>query len=292
MMGNKKICYEIAALAVGVVVCVSSCGPGAIENIGIRFDSPAATASPTPMVFADGAVDVENVRFDFDAGLIERVEVSETPGFRLEDENSKPSVVGARSLDFVLRDRKGDERAWIAVFKIAEYKEAFSLVPHYLGQRDEDLRSVIRNSSLDKTWGIDQPVHVRWLDASHDFYAKAQVVNFKGGRGLLMLTQIGVDAASLITNEGIEYYFQGMTDDGVYFVEMSFVVNMAGLPPSMTPAFAKDYGLPEAYYLDQHREIFRKYAMKMAKEIDSAPDDRFDPNPNQIRAFIESFQIR
>src|SRR5690606_23657608 len=156
--------------------------------------------------------------------------------------------------------------------EIAEYKEAFSLVPDYLGQRDEDLRSVIRNSSLDKTWGIDQPVHVRWLDAHHDFYAKAQIVNFKGGRGLLMLTQIGVDAASLITNEGIEYYFQGMTDDGVYFVEMSFVVNMAGLPPSMTPAFAKDYGLPEAYYLDQHQEIFRKYAMKMAKEIDSAPN--------------------
>src|SRR5690606_8573069 len=117
MIGNK-ICYEIAALAAGVVVCVSSCGSGPIESSGLKPDSPAATASPTPMVFADGAVDVENVRFDFDAGLIERVEVSETPAFRLEDENSKPSVVGARSLDFVLRDRKGDEWAWFVVFKI------------------------------------------------------------------------------------------------------------------------------------------------------------------------------
>ncbi len=291
-MSWHKYRYQLAGVIVGTIIFGSSCRSESIKGSDLMFKKTAASASPEPTVFTDGRVEFENVRFRFDRKLVEKIEVNVIPAAKLESEDIKPDRIGARSLEFVLENEKAEERGRITVFKIAEYREAFARFPHYLQQRDNDLLSLIKNNSLESTWGIDEPVHVRWMDAHHDFYAKAQIVNFHGGRGLLMLTQIGQDATSLITNDGLEYFFQGLTDDGVYFVEMSFTVGMQGLPPNFDSVSAGDYGLPDDYYRVENGAKFREYAMKIAEEIDKSRDEVFNPSPSGIRDFIASFEIR
>lgn len=132
---------------------------------------------------------------------------------------------------------------------------------------------------------------MRWIDAHHDFYAKAQIVDFKGGRGLMILTQIGQDAYNVINNDQLEVFFQGITHDGVYFVEMSFPVDMDGLPKQAISEWLQRYNVPETFSDPKHQTRYRKYALQVAKEIDSARDERFEPSPKSIRAFIESFWV-
>ncbi len=281
--------YQLAGLIVGILILGGSCRSEGILASDPQFGAPAASVSPRPTLFTDGFVEFENVRFQFDRSSVEKVRVNVIPAAKLEDADIKPDGIGGRSLEFVLE--KTGERARITVFKIAEYRDAFTGFPHYIEQRDSNLVSLIRTSKLENSWGIDEPVHVRWMDAHHYFYAKAQIVNFRGGRGLLMLTQIGQDLP-LVTNQGLQYFFQGLTDDGVYFVEMSFSAEMEGLPPNNDPVFAKDYGLPQDYDRVENRAKFRDYVKKIAEQIDGSRDAALTPSPSEMRVFIKSFEVR
>ena len=72
-----------------------------------------------------------------------------------------------------------------------------------------------------------------------EFYAQAKPLSFKNGHGVRYLTQVLTDFGP-ISNEGLFYYFQGITADGQYFLSASFPVNAEflpanGLPDAVTP---------------------------------------------------------
>jgi len=281
----------IIALLFGIALVFSACQTAVTRNeIGLESE-PTAILAPTPetTVFTNGTVAFENVRFSFERDLIEKVEVSMVPAEKLEDEDIKPDGIGGRTLEFVLKYRGSDDEALISVFKIAEYMEAFARFPQYVEDRDQRLESLIKNPSKVRPWGLEEPVHVRWMDAHHDFFAKAGITQFNGGRGLLMLTQIGQDAYSLINNEQLEYFFQGLTDDGEWFVEMSFPADVNNLPKDAISDSALSDRAAEFY---KYPDRYKKYASRMAREIDGAPDGWFTPDPRTIQNFLKSFRVK
>ncbi|CAN5612921.1 hypothetical protein BH24ACI3_BH24ACI3_16940 [soil metagenome] len=287
--------FEIVVCSLSILLAFGGCKTAESETIDrVPQDQPVARQTPegTATVFTDGSVAIENVTFNFDRDLIERVEFSEKRALKLEEEDQHPGAVGARTLLFDLKYRDAELWGYVLVFKLAEYKEAFALFPRYLEKRDESLHSLINKPSTVKSWGTEQPVHVRWMDAHHDFYAKSRIVPFNGGQGLLMLTQISQDDY-IINNERLEYYVQGITGDGVYFVEMSFPADMQGLPEDGSIDAARRYGLPkDFYYEERHQKVFQAYRRRVAKQIDSTSDSEFEPLPAKIREFISSFTVQ
>jgi len=59
---------------------------------------------------------------------------------------------------------------------------------------------------------------------AQDFHAQAKPVPFQNGHGVRYLTQ-GLTNFAPITNKEIFYYYQGITNDGAYFVAAIFPVN-------------------------------------------------------------------
>lgn len=241
-------------------------------------------------VSSDRQISFENVLFSLDPNWIRDVEYLVTPACFLTTANFKPDGIGGRTATFHLRYSSSDDEATISVFEIEEYKAAFAKYPQYVENRDGELKSLILERSVPRAYGIDPPPHVTWMDASETFYAKATVLDFHGGAGLLTVTQITQDAYINISNARLRFLFQGFTTGGKYFVEMNFPAKLKWLPDEEDEPVPLAPG--EEFDSQERRQKYNKYILETAARINKAAPHKFRPQLGQIERFIREFEIR
>lgn len=121
-----------------------------------------------------------------------------------------------------------------------------------------------------------------------EFFAQAKAVNFKNGHGVRQLTQVLTNFAP-ITNEGLFYYYQGITDDGAYFISAVIHVNAGFLPAngSMDSVTPPD-GIPFSFdgSLD-----FPAYLSAVTQKLNETPAESFTPSLSALDQMIASMQI-
>lgn len=118
--------------------------------------------------------------------------------------------------------------------------------------------------------------------------AQAMPVNFKNGHGVRQLTQVLTNFTP-ITNEEIFYYYQGITDDGAYFVSAVIHVNAGflvanGSMDSVTPADGVPFSFDGS--LD-----FPAYLSAITQKLNDTPAESFSPSLSALDRMIESIQI-
>lgn len=116
------------------------------------------------------------------------------------------------------------------------------------------------------------------FNANAMFYAQGQYLDFAEGSGIRYLTQYG-QAAGPITNRELFYTFQGLTDDGAYYVAAIFPVAQADLPADRAGADARFADGFEAYIQDVRRALA------------TAPADSFTPDLYKLDAMVSSITI-
>jgi hypothetical protein len=125
--------------------------------------------------------------------------------------------------------------------------------------------------------------------AQGEFYAQDQAIRFKNGRGVRYLTQVLIDFGP-INNEGLFYYYQGITADGAYFVSAIFPVNADFLPANgLQDAVTPTDGVPfdwQGSYLD-----FPPYLTAVTQKLNDTPDERYTPSLLTLDELIESIQV-
>jgi hypothetical protein len=117
------------------------------------------------------------------------------------------------------------------------------------------------------------------------FYGQVKPVTFQNGHGLRYLTQV-LDGIAPIDNLKIFYYYQGITNDGAYFVSALFHVRIPFLvtdghkdsitPPDGVP-FAWDESLDYPKYLDE-----------VAQKLNEASAEDFTPSLTILDQLIGS----
>ena len=125
-----------------------------------------------------------------------------------------------------------------------------------------------------------------------DFGAAEQMVNaqieyldFDGGSGVRFITHYGIDEAP-ITEHGTFYTFQGLTDDGQYYVAYYHPA-----PTELLPADFETIGeLIDDY--DAFVENFDAYLEQIGEQLNAAEGGDFTPNLADIDAMIQSLQIQ
>ncbi len=241
---------------------------------------------------ADRRVSFENVSFSVDSSWVRNVEYFVTPECVLVVDEIKPDPVGARTLNFNLRYSASDEEAYISTFPIEDYRNAFARFPHYLENREADLRAIIERPASIRSYGVEAPPHVRWMDGSPTFYAKAVKRDFANGSGLFVVTHISQDAFITISNWQLSFLFQGFTRDGKYFVEMHFPVKLKGLADEPDEFFARSKKGKGEYGSSEHLAAYNDYILRTAARIDKAYGGDFQPSIHQIERFIKGFGVR
>lgn len=118
-----------------------------------------------------------------------------------------------------------------------------------------------------------------------NFMAQTHAVNFKNGRGVRYLTQVFTNF-NPVNNSDLLYYYQGMTDDGKYYIEAILPIGASFLAADdniNTPLPAD--GIP----FDMNN--FQGYLDAVTQRLNSTDTFSFTPYLEHLDAMIESMQV-
>lgn len=158
----------------------------------------------------------------------------------------------------------------ILIFRAAEY-----------AQYTENSASII-NEMQSLQYVDGQPLPEK-LDS--DFMAQIHAVNFKNGHGVRYLTQVFMNFQA-VNNTELHYYYQGMTDDGKYYVQAILPINAPFLAADGDPN-----GPLPADGIPFNGDDFPGYLNAVAQKLNSTDTFSFTPYLEHLDAMIESMQV-
>jgi hypothetical protein len=165
--------------------------------------------------------------------------------------------------------------AYLDVYREAEVDE--------VSQRIETLQALLQ----DRPNPIDGeiPVLPGFGDAQQDLAAQIKYLDFDGGSGVRFLTHYGVGVVP-ITDHSTFYTFQGLTDDGNYYI--------AYYHPASTELLPGDFEAIGDLIEDEDAfaENFETYLQEIGDQLDAAETADFTPDLTNLDAMLESLQIQ
>jgi hypothetical protein len=108
------------------------------------------------------------------------------------------------------------------------------------------------------------------------FHAQETILSFKNGNGIRYITEYSQAAFPAFGGGDMLYTFQGLTNDGKYYVSVMMPINLAGLEP-MPDSAANPAQYPG-------------YLMKTIRQINQA-SDQFNPSIESLDALAESLLV-
>lgn len=204
----------------------------------------------------------------------------------LEVESDKPdSVAPEHSLftfvgPYALSHESSFFSPQIRVYTISDYRNALSKSTLYSQQLDDDIISLKAILAARPNLSAHEiPFLPFGIDATQVFRAHIKYVDFKNGKGIIFLTQYNVEP-SLINNQGLVYTFQGVTDDGLYYVSATFPINASILPEKWDSKSSDGYRLPSYFYgenYESNRQQYEKYLTHVTSQLNELTSDKFEP---------------
>ncbi len=136
----------------------------------------------------------------------------------------------------------------------------------------------------------DQLPTVPFFNAAQLFGSNVQVIDFQNGQGVRFLTQYAQYFAPA-NNHELFYHFQGVTQDGAYYVIAVLPITVPLLAESSDPgAVLPAGGIPFPDMNDPEAD-FQGYYHSITGLLDATPSDTFVPSIAQLDALIQSMQV-
>ena len=159
----------------------------------------------------------------------------------------------------------------ILIFRANEYSGYSELTALMIGEIQ----------SLQYTDGQPLPEHL-----GSNFSVQIHGVNFQNGHGVRYLTQIMTNFMP-INNRDLYYYYQGMTDDGKFFIQATLPINTAFLPADDSPNTPLPIdGIPFSM------EDFGGYIDTVTQKLNSTDTFSFNPYLNHLDMMIETMLVK
>ena len=132
--------------------------------------------------------------------------------------------------------------------------------------------------------------HVPFFNAGQVFAAQVMPIHFNGGSGVRFITQYAQDI-SPINNGGLIYHFQGLSQDGRYYMIAILPVNLPFLAADNNPSSPlASNGVPFPPS-SAGGPAFEEYFKQVTQRIDAATSDAFSPSLSQLDKLIESISV-
>lgn len=167
----------------------------------------------------------------------------------------------------------------IYIYPVDRFSE---LLPDVLPRCVADLNSFISGGALSSRALPFLPP----MPLTQVFFSHEAVISFNGGQGVRYITQYN-EMDNTINNKAIFYTFQGLTDDGMYWVAVTLPISNPILPAnnSFPPP-------PEGYTEETWSQNYDSYVSQVKDELEAQEPDSFFPTITILDSLVNSISVR
>ncbi|HKY54242.1 MAG TPA: leucine-rich repeat domain-containing protein [Anaerolineales bacterium] len=228
-------------------------------------------------------VEYEGVKFEFDSVLGESVwpEVrsaqppfdESSPGWEVKPEHIQFTFAYPREFsEFEVWGTGTSGPPYVMIFPTQMY----STMSEPAKGEIEALRTLLETPSLAPE---KQMPLLPLINAAQIFHVQVKYVDFQNGTGVRFITHYSQDVGPIV-NQRIFYSFQGLTDDGAYYVAAYFPLSATGLGNDPAP---EDWESFIAHYQDHVTET--------VSHLDSLSSNDFEPGLDKLDRMITSLVV-
>jgi hypothetical protein len=167
----------------------------------------------------------------------------------------------------------------VLIYPVNRFSE---LLPDALPRRISDLEMLISSG----TWSSRELPFLPPLPMQQTFFSHETVISFNGGQGVRFITDYN-ESSHPISNRTIFYTFQGLTDDGVYWVAVTL--------PISSPILAEDVDFPpspEGYTDESWFQNYSSYVSDVKDALEPQASGSFSPTIGILDSLVESITVR
>jgi hypothetical protein len=160
----------------------------------------------------------------------------------------------------------------IFIYPVADLASANEAMSKIAG----NLQTLLQNQQTG-----DQLPFLPLFNAAQALHAQVQTRDFKGGKGVRFLTQLAHGMVA-VNNHELVYIFQGLTNDGKYYI--------AAVLPVTNPSLPADSKLSD----EQNKALndYPAYRSGMVTLLNQQAPESFTPGLNQLDELISSIEVK
>lgn len=185
-----------------------------------------------------------------------------------------PAHIELTILNYPLSQTQFPPRIWI--YPISRFN---ALLPDILPNRVTGLENIVAGESWE---GKVIPFLPLVLEQQY-FVSHGKLMSFTGGDGIRFITDFG-DGPNPISNMSLIYTFQGLTDDGKYWLAVTLPVSNPILPETYDI-------LPEGYTEENLAQNYEAYISSVKNALEVQPMDSFYPAIDLLDNLITSLIV-
>lgn len=286
----------IRLLAALITVSVGA----AVPSFTSRQDGEKTPAAPKTLTCAGAEIEYEGVSFTCDHALAAEVRAAVLPAAPLRRADDKPDYVAPERVAFTFGGPQTRRRVetffgppQINVARLEGFAQAHALDPKYasiLDKRAGEIKALLARRP--KSFQGEIPF-MPYVEGSQDFQTHVNYFNFRNGKGVAFVTHYGVEP-TLISNRALTYVFEGITDDGRYYVSATFPVVAPILPADFSEEEAVKRGLDPTFRLAdraaEHKHA--SYVKRTARELEQLPPAKYQPDLARLNKLLSSLNVR
>ncbi|MGA9399119.1 MAG: hypothetical protein WBV22_12775 [Anaerolineaceae bacterium] len=279
---NRQILSSLLVVVVLLLAASLACGTTTITgslNVAtqVALTLAAGNANPASATISPSgsSVDFNGITFSYDPSIAQGVTTSVIPAVPAGEGAPFDMAPQTEQIDFtsyVTGDKFHDPR--IMVYPVNEYKALNPQVADIITK----LQQYIANKPNIPSGSI--PFLPIW-NAGQLFSAAPAFISFQNGQGIRFLAEYGQYMAP-VNNTDLFYTFQGITNDGNYYV--------SAILPITHPSLPANYQV-DATLQAQIDANYDAYLAGILPTLAAQPPDSFTPNLSFLDAMIISLKI-
>jgi len=214
-------------------------------------------------------VDFNGITFSADKSLASMISPSVVPAEASEDPWGTPEHIEFQFIDYPLHDTFHEPR--IIILSVDKFK----VMNPNVGKIIDNLKTLLAS----KPQNPESIPFLPLFNAAEFMQAQVHYFNFQNGSGVRFVTQFG-QAAWPINNNDMFYTYQGITNDGKYYISAILPVSHPSLPDpntvSMDEAFINNY---------------MTYVAQVEIDLNAQPPESFNPSLTIFDEMLQTFNI-
>jgi hypothetical protein len=241
-------------------------------------------------------VSYQGVEFYYADNLASDVKATIMPACLLQQASDKPDCAAPKHLAFTLVGARSPQHENsfysspdIRIYPIAEFRNVLAISP-YLQTFDaqiQSLQTLLRKRPA--SWQGKMP-YLPYVDATQSFHTHLKYINFKGGQGVGFVVRYDIEG-TLVQDRQLAYAFQGITEDGRYYISATFPIAAPSLnlPNNGTINIHEGYNFSST---DRHGKKYKAYLKTIQNKLGKLPADKYTPNLQLLEELLGSLNTR